>query len=103
MTLVNAGSSDVVLIDVTSPDYAGISIHQTQDEHGTSRMIAVASIALKPHSTVRFAEGGYHLMLMQPQRPIHPGDKVSITLHFDKGPEVSVPFDVRAGGTVTPQ
>jgi copper(I)-binding protein len=103
MTLINAGNSNVVLIDVTSPDYDGISIHQTQDEHGTSRMVAVASIALKPHSTVRFAEGGYHLMLMRPRRPIQPGDKVSISLHFDKGPAVSVPFDVRAGGTVTPQ
>jgi copper(I)-binding protein len=98
MTLTNAGNSRIVLIGVTSPDYAEVSIHQTQDERGMSRMAAVAAIALEVHRTVSFAEGGYHLMLMQPHRPVHPGDKVSITLHFDQGPAVSVLCDVRAGG-----
>jgi copper(I)-binding protein len=104
MTLTNVGNSRMVLIEVSSPDYGEVGIHRTQDDHGVSRMVAVASIALEAHSTVRFAEGGYHLMLMQPHRPVHPGDKVSITLHFDTGPALSVLCDVRTGGqTVTPR
>ena len=97
MTLVNTGSTEHVLVAVDSPDYADVGMHLTQDDHGIARMTPVTSIDLKPHDTVRFAEGGYHLMLMRPHRAIHPGDKVLIKFHFDSGPVVSVPFEVRAG------
>jgi copper(I)-binding protein len=98
MTLLNKGSADRLLIAVSSPAYGEVSIHQSLEAHGVSSMRPVDSIALKPHAVVRFAEGGYHLMLMQPGRPVHPGDKVVMTLHFAEGPPVDVIFSVRAGG-----
>ncbi len=98
MTLVNTQSSDRILIAVTSKDYVEIGIHQTLDDHGVSKMRPVESITLTPHAQVRFAEGGYHLMLMQPTHPIHPGDRVTLSLHFKEGPPIDVVFAVRAGG-----
>lgn len=98
MTLVNTQSSDRILIAVTSKDYGAIGIHQTLEDHGVSKMRPVESITLTPHATVRFAEGGYHLMLMQPTHPIHPGDRVIMTLRFKQGPPIDAVFTVRAGG-----
>ncbi len=64
---------------------------------GMSAMTPVARVVLKPHATVRFAVGGYHLMLMQPRRTLHPGDQVLVTLHFGDGRALAVPFQVREG------
>jgi len=97
LTLVNIGTKDRVLIAVTSPAYDEVSIHESREENGISTMRPVDSITLKPQTIVRFAEGGYHLMLMRPRRPIHPGDKVAMTLRFETGPPIEVTFDVRAG------
>jgi copper(I)-binding protein len=98
MTLVNKGSADRVLIAVSSPAYAEISIHHSQEDQGVSTMRPVDSITLKPRSELRFAEGGYHLMLMRPRRPVHPGDTLVMTLRFSEGPPIDVVFSVRSGG-----
>ena len=98
MTLVNTGDADRLLVAVTSPDYGAIGMHQSLDDHGISRMRPVDSITLKPHRSFRFSEGGYHLMLMQPNHPLHPGDKVVMTLRFQNGAPIEAVFEVRAGG-----
>lgn len=97
MTLVNTGSVTHTLIGATSPDYGQIGIHQTSDNHGMSEMRPVDSIALEPHTPVRFAEGSYHLMLMQPKREIRVGDHVILALQFADGQSLKVRFAVRAG------
>jgi copper(I)-binding protein len=99
MTLVNTGPAARVLIGASSPDYGEISMHQTRVRNGVNAMTRVESVELKPLVPVQFAEGGYHLMLLQPKRPLKPGDRVPITLHFAQGPSVEVPFEVRAGNS----
>ena len=99
LTLINTGSAARVLIGASSPDYGEISIHQTRIRMGLNDMARVESVELKPLIPVRFAEGGYHLMLMQPRRSLQPGDRVLITLHFAQGTSVEVPFEVRAGNS----
>jgi copper(I)-binding protein len=96
-TLTNTGSTVQVLVGVSSPDYADISIHVTHDDNGMTEMRPIDSIILKPHTSVRFAEGGYHFMLMQPKRSLHPGDRVLVTLRFTEGPAITIPFEIRAG------
>jgi copper(I)-binding protein len=99
MTLINTGSAARVLIGASSPDYGEVGIHQTRIRLGLTDMTRVESVELKPRIPVRFAEGGYHLMLMQPKRTLQPGDRVLITLHFAQGPPIEVPFEVRAGNS----
>ena len=97
VTLTNTGSTTLELVGVSSPDYAEASMHQTLDNHGMSEMRPVASLTLKPHGTVRFAEGGYHLMLMHAKRELHQHDRVEIVFRFSDGRTMPVPFDVRSG------
>jgi copper(I)-binding protein len=99
MTLINTGSAARVLIGASSPDYGEVSIHQTRIRNGMNEMTPVGSVEVKPLIPVRFAEGGYHLMLMQPKRSLQPGDRVLITLRFARGPSIEVPFEVRAGNS----
>ncbi len=99
MTLINTGSAARVLIGASSPDYGEVGIHQTRIRNGLNEMTRVESVELKPLIPVRFAQGGYHLMLMQPKRSLRPGDRVLITLHFAQGPSIEAPFEVRAGNS----
>jgi periplasmic copper chaperone A len=99
MTVINTGPAARVLIGASSADYGEVGIHQTRIRNGMSEMTPVGSVELRPHVPVRFAEGGYHLMLMQPKRSLKPGDRVLITLRFAQGPSVEVPFEVRAGNS----
>jgi copper(I)-binding protein len=62
-------------------------------------MARIESVELKPLIPVRFVEGGYHLMLMQPKRSLRPGDRVLIKLHFAQGSSIEVPFEVRGGNS----
>jgi len=99
MTVINTGSEARVLIGASSPDYGEISIHQARIRNGMNEMTPVESVELKPLLAVRFAEGGYHLMLVRPKRSLVVGDRVLITLHFAAGASLEVPFELRAGNS----
>jgi copper(I)-binding protein len=97
MTLTNAGSATYTLVGAGSEDYGEVSFHQTRNHDGMSEMKPVDTIILKARSSVRFAEGGYHLMMLQPRRSIQPGDRVLVTLRLGNGRTIGVPFLVRTG------
>ena len=98
LTMTNLGSRAYVLTGASSPDYGDIGIHQTRNNHGLNEMTPVASIELKPHDTVRFAAGGYHLMMTQPRRSLRPGDRVSVTFRMSDGQTIAASFEVRSPG-----
>jgi copper(I)-binding protein len=50
---------------------------------------------IEPHSSIRLRDAGYHLMLMQPNRTLKPGDRVTMALRFEGG-TVTAQFEVRA-------
>ena len=45
-------------------------------------------LAIEPGKTVKLAPGGYHLMLMDLKGPLKQGDKVPVTLEFEKAGKV---------------
>jgi hypothetical protein len=59
-------------------------------------------LAIDPGKTVKLAPGGYHLMLMDLKAGLKQGDKVPLTLQFEKAGKVQVSFDVQAVGAQTP-
>jgi copper(I)-binding protein len=97
VTLTNKGPTTLELLGASSPDFEEVGMHQTLESHGMSEMRPVASLVLKPRATVRFAEGGYHLMLMHAKRTLHPHDRVEIVFRFSDGRTMPVPFEVRSG------
>ena len=92
-TLVNTGDRPEVLIGASSPDYGEVSLHQNVTRDGTVEMRPVERITIDPHSSLRLA-AGYHMMLMQANKPLKPGDRVTIILRLLSG-SVTVKFEVR--------
>jgi copper(I)-binding protein len=59
-------------------------------------------LAIEPGKTVKLAPGGYHLMLMDLKSPLKKGDKLPLTLEFEKAGKVQVSFDVQGVGAQGP-
>jgi copper(I)-binding protein len=98
MELKNRGNAEAALVSVHAAGFGSAMIHRTVYESGLARMVHVDAVQLPPGATVRFAPGGYHLMLMSPSAAVHSGDRVEIVLEFSDGQKRPVQFEVRPAG-----
>ena len=95
VTLHNDGSQDVKLVSVSSPAYAMPMLHRSHLEDGKMVMSGVEAITVPAHGELALKPGGYHIMLMQARREVHPGMHLPLTLNFDDGEQLRVKFEVR--------
>ena len=59
-------------------------------------------LAIEPGKTVKLAPGGYHLMMFDLKGQLKQGDKVPVTLEFEKAGKVTVSLDVQGVGAQAP-
>jgi copper(I)-binding protein len=59
-------------------------------------------LAIAPGKTVKFAPGGLHLMMIDLKNPLKQGDKVAVTLEFEKAGKVTASLDVQGVGAPGP-
>lgn len=59
-------------------------------------------LTIEPGKTVKLAPGGYHLMLMDLKSPLKKGDKVPVTLEFERAGKVKLSLDVQGVGAQAP-
>jgi hypothetical protein len=78
------GKSAARLIGMTSPVAKNVEVHNMAMEKGVMKMFPVDGIDVPAGKTVRLASGGYHVMLMNLQQPLKAGDKVPLTLTFER-------------------
>jgi periplasmic copper chaperone A len=103
LTIANKGSAPDRLVGV-SADVAGkIEVHEMAMNDGVMKMRPLdKGLAIEPGKTVKLAPGGYHLMMMDLKTPLKQGDKVPVTLEFEKAGKVQVTLDVQAVGAPGP-
>ena len=103
LTVENKGSAADKLIGV-SGDIAGkIEVHEMAMNDGVMKMRPLdKGLAIEPGKTVKLAPGGYHLMMMDLKNPLKQGDRVPVTLEFEKAGKVQVTLDVQAVGAPGP-
>src|SRR5690348_9692952 len=103
LTVENKGTTADRLVS-GSGDVAGrIEIHEMAMEGGVMTMRPVdKGLVIDPGKTVKLAPGGNHLMLMDLKTPLKQGDKVPLTLQFEKAGKVSVSLDVQGIGAQAP-
>ena len=94
-TLENPGSKAEKLVAVSCPDFNKVEIHATEIRDGVARMRALTALSIPPHAEVKLAPGGYHLMLLQPQRALVAGMNVKLQLRFESGTRLTVIAPVR--------
>ena len=59
-------------------------------------------ITIPPGQSITLKPGGFHIMLVELKAPLKKGDKVPVTLAFEKAGEAKVTLDVQAIGATSP-
>lgn len=93
-TIHNDSDGTLRLDSASSPAYRMVMLHRSRLADADSRMEMVDHLDIAPHASATLAPGGYHFMLSEPTRTIHPGDKVPVTLQFAGGQVLQVDFSV---------
>ncbi len=93
LKLANHGPADR-LVSAASPAAASVEIHSMSMEGDVMKMRQVDAIDLPTGATVLLQPGGYHLMLMGLKAPLKAGDKIPLTLKFERAGEVVVTVNV---------
>jgi len=84
-----------LIVGASSPAFDGVEMHKTEIRDGVANMLRQDTVELAPNSDVVFETGGYHLMLVDPAKPLRAGDSVAISLLFADGEKVQFSADVR--------
>ena len=103
LTIENKGNAPDRLVAV-SGDFAGrIEVHEMAVKNGVMTMRPVENgLTIEPGKTVTLAPGGYHLMMLDLKAPLKQGDKLPVTLQFEKAGTVAISLDVQGIGAKGP-
>jgi copper(I)-binding protein len=103
LTIENKGAAPDKLIGGSTDAAAKLEVHQMSMANGVMKMHPVeGGLVIEPGKTVKLAPGGYHLMMTDLKHPFKQGDKVPVTLDFEKAGKVNVSLDVQGIGAQAP-
>jgi copper(I)-binding protein len=103
LTIENKGSAPDRLIGGSADVADKVEVHEMATNNGVMTMRPLEKgLAIEPGKTVKLAPGGYHLMMMDLKSPLKKGDKLPITLEFEKAGKVQVSLDVEGVGAQGP-
>jgi len=95
LSIENKGKSADKLIGVASPAAKSTEIHTMSMDGNVMKMREVGSIEIKPAEKVAMQPGnGYHIMMIGLTQQLKAGDKVPMTLTFEKAGKVDVTVNV---------
>ena len=91
----NPCKAPVSIVGAESLAFDDVSLHETREENGVSRMREVAALPIAPGKVAELKPGGLHLMLHGPYQSLATGETVVITLKLADGRSLPVQFEVR--------
>jgi hypothetical protein len=104
LTIENKGSAADKLISASADAAGKVEVHEMAVNDGVMKMRPVeGGLTVGPGKTVKLAPGGYHLMIMNLKSPLKQGEKLPITLQFEKAGKVTVTLDVEGVGAKGPE
>jgi len=95
-TVRNVGSAGDRLIAATSDAARAIELHRMTMDGNLMKMRAVRAIDIPAGASVALAADGYHAMLVDLVRPLRVGDRVPLTLVFEKSGRLDVVANVES-------
>jgi copper(I)-binding protein len=114
MMIENSGSAADALVGAASPAAKTVEVHETYEVEspapsdatespaamespagGMMGMRPIARLEVPAGGSVELKPGGYHIMLIDLNQELKVGDKIEITLKFEKAGDVKVTAEVR--------
>jgi copper(I)-binding protein len=103
LIIENRGATPDKLIGGSSLVAGKVEVHEMAMHNGVITMRAMKDgLSIPAGQSVTLAPGGYHIMLMDLKSPLKRGDKVPVTLTFEKAGDIKVVFEVQSIGAMDP-
>ena len=103
MEIRNRGAQTDRIVGATTPVAGKVEMHVTAMDGGVARMREVPSFDIPAGGAVELKPGGGHLMLMDLARPLKVGERVPLTLRFERAGERTVEMEVYEFGARSPR
>ena len=94
LKLNNTGTAADRLLGGSTPLADHVELHSMSMEGNVMKMREVNAIDVPPGQTVELKPGAWHMMLIGLKAPLKAGDKVPMTLKFEKAGEVKVELKI---------
>jgi copper(I)-binding protein len=103
MVIRNQGAAGDRLVSASSPAAAKVELHVTSNDNGVMKMREVPGYDVPAKGAFVLKPGGAHMMFMDIKQPFKEGEKIPVTLKFEKAGEVKTEFQVGGmGGAMAP-
>ncbi|MBN9091517.1 MAG: copper chaperone PCu(A)C [Reyranella sp.] len=91
LSITNTGTTPDRLVSAKSPAADMVQVHEMKMDGNVMRMREIEKgLEIAPGATVTLAPGGLHLMMMGLKAPFKQGEKVPVTLTFEKAGKIDV-------------
>src|SRR6266853_6341184 len=95
LTIENKGSTPDRLIGGSADVADKVQVHEMATNNGVMTMRPLdKGLVIEPGKTVKLAPGGYHLMMLELKGALKQGDKLPVTLEFEKAGKVNLSLEV---------
>jgi copper(I)-binding protein len=94
MTIRNAAATPDKLVAASSPAAERVETHVTVKDGDIFRMREVLGYEIPARGSFELKPGGAHLMLVNIKAPFKEGDKIPLTLRFERAGEVKIELQV---------
>jgi copper(I)-binding protein len=96
VTLTNRGQAPDRLLGGETPAARSLQVHEMSMANGVMHMAEVkGGAAIAPGASLKLQPGGWHIMLVGLKAPLKAGDKVAVTLRFEKAGAVVLTLPVK--------
>lgn len=100
---IHGGPEAARLLAIESKDAGSSELHQSMTmQGGVMSMQRLDGIDLPAAGELKFAPGGYHVMLFGLNPKVKPGGRVRLTVRFAKGPPLDIGAKVVGAGENAP-
>ena len=104
LTIENRGTTADRLTGASAGVAGKVEVHEMAMNNGVMTMRPLEKgLLIEPGKTVTLAPGGYHLMLLDLKSPLKQGERVPVTLEFEKAGKVSLSLEVQGVGAKGPE
>jgi copper(I)-binding protein len=94
MDIKNNSSAHDILTKATTDVTDKVEIHKTVHENGVSKMLSVDKLSIPANAEINLVPGGIHIMLFKVKYPLKPGNKINLTLEFEKSGTLTIEVPV---------
>ena len=99
----NTGKEADRVIGASTPAAARVELHTTAREGGVMKMREVTGFEVPAHKRLELRPSGSHLMLVGLRRPLVKGQRIPLTLHFERGGDLHVELEIHAAVSSKPR